>query len=159
MRLTYVLTAALMATVTTAGGHAASTTNADPTEQAIIEMSGGRLSKVLATFGAPQDIRPSLASKTQKDAVLLDYGAYGFQVREKIVRVCYFWPQWAGTVKGVKIGDTRAQVVQVLGKHQHTERNADGVDDYAWELKDIDSDLWVVFGKDDKVVRIQVELN
>jgi hypothetical protein len=127
-----------------------------PTDAAIIETCGGRLKKVFAQYGPPQDVYASGGEKN--DSVTLDYGPFAFQVREKIVRICFFRSQWKGAIKGIKIGDTRDSVVKAMGEKYTTAKNADEVDDYAWELKDQDADLWVIFDKESKVASVQVEL-
>ena len=76
-----------------------------------------RLAKLFATFGIPDDVRAYREDDQAKDdTVVLDYGAYGFKVRKKTVRNCLFWPNWKGTIKGIKIGDSRDDVAKVLGK-------------------------------------------
>jgi hypothetical protein len=128
---------------------------ADPTDTQVMSACGGRLARVFAQFGTPSDARVA----DSKDAIILDYDSFAFMVRDKTVRVCYFWSAWNGTVKGIKIGDTREATVKVLGAQKRADKNSDGVDDYGWEMRDYDATLWVVFDKDNKVTRIQLELN
>src|ERR1043165_5391416 len=80
---------------------AATNTQPTPSDASVIEMCGGGLKKGFAQIGAPQDVYPSGGEKN--DSVTLDYGPFAFQVREKIIRICYFRSQWKGTIKGIKI--------------------------------------------------------
>jgi hypothetical protein len=90
----------------------------------------------------------------------LDYGAYGFKVRKKTVRNCLFWPNWKGTIQGVKIGDSRDDVAKVLGKPSLTFTEKTGVvSGYGYELKDLDSKLWADFDANGKVNMVEVDLN
>ena len=91
--------------------------------------------------------------------MLCDYGAYGFRVRNKVIRTCFFWADWKGPIRGIKIGDSREDVVKVLGKAPITDKDKDGVvTAYGYELKDLDSELFVNFDKDGKVWRVEVSL-
>src|SRR4051794_13095769 len=90
-------------------GRASSAGDKTPSDKAIIEMCGGRLRKVFDQFGAPIDV---YVSGTKKDSVSLDYGPYAFRVLDKTVRTCFFYDDWKGTIKGIKIGDDRDSVVK-----------------------------------------------
>ena len=129
------------------------------TDATIINLCGGRLSKVFAQCGTPVDLRAKRGSSPAEDDVLCDFGTYAFRVRDKQVRTCFFWIDWKGTVKGIKIGDTREDVVKVLGKPYIIEKDKDGVvTDYGYDLKDLDSDFFANFDKDGKVWRFEVSL-
>ena len=130
-----------------------------PSDASIIDMCGARLAKVFAQFGNPEEVYCIRASKPENDTVALEYGSFNFRVRDKVVRICTFFSGWKGTIKGIKIGDSREQTVSVLGPKQDSFKNEDGWDDYGWDLKASDAVLWIVFDKDDKVRTVTVELN
>lgn len=125
----------------------------------VMEMCGARLSKVFAKFGVPEDVSVSRGSKPELDTVIVEYGKFRFQVRDKTVHTVLFDSWWHGTVKGVKIGDSREQVAKVLGAAQKTAKSSLGVEDYAYSLKDLDATLWTDFDKDEHVRLIEVQLN
>jgi hypothetical protein len=127
-----------------------------PTDDAIISSCGAPLSKVFAHFGTPGDLR---ASGDNDGGVDLDYGGFGFKIKNKAATACFFWADWKGLVKGVKIGDGKDQFVKTLGANTHIFKHPDGLQDYGWDLKAPDAVLWVYFEKDDKVKKIDAELN
>src|SRR5207247_5614682 len=131
-----------------------------PTDEAIINMVGGRLAKMFAQFGTPEEIYPVRAEDNpEMDFVMLNYPtAFAFGVRQKTVGVCYFFPGWRGTIKGINLGDSREQVVKILGNDfENSEiKNEEGVDDCKWDLKENDARLWVIFDKNNQATRVQV---
>ena len=132
-----------------------------PTDEDIINMVGGRLFKLFAQFGTPEDLRTVRSEETpEMDTVLLEYGAFAFNVRQKTVQACYFLTGWKGKIKGINLGDSREQVVKALGdEYENSEiKNDDGVHDYLWELKENGGVLWVTFDKNDRVKRVAVVL-
>jgi hypothetical protein len=129
------------------------------TDATVINLCGGRLSKMFAQCGTPVDMKVKRGSTPAEDDVLCDYGTYAFRVRDKLVRTCFLWIDWKGTVKGIKIGDTREDVVKVLGKPYIVEKDKDGViTDYGYDLKDLDADFFANFNKDGKVWRVEISL-
>ena len=128
-----------------------------PTDQAIIDLCGGRLKKVFDRFGAPLDLYISPGNDF-KDAVALDYGSFAFRVHDKTVRDCNFHQSWKGTVKGVKIGDGRDVVVKAFGEKVYSPKNSSGGEDYGYEFKEADAIIWFLFDKDDKVRFVQIVL-
>ncbi len=159
MRTTLLLAAAVLAGCAVAyavdSGNPASP--APPTDEAVIGLCGERLVKVFRRFGMPEDLIPNREEGDNNDSVTLDYGNFGFRERKKTVFICYFWKGWPGTIRGVKIGDTRDACVKTLGSTYSTATNADGTTDYGWQLKDDDVTLWAVFAKDDTLQRIQIQ--
>jgi hypothetical protein len=129
-----------------------------PTDDTIIDLCGARLVRVFSRLGTPTDVFATRGDKAELDSVTLDYGSFGFRVRDKTVRACFFWSEWKDTVRGFRIGDGREQVVKALGNKYQAEKNNDGVDDYCYDLKDLDAMLWVDFDKDNKVVKVEVQL-
>ncbi len=133
------------------------TTPAPVTDNAVIGMCGERLVKLFRRFGTPEDLYPNRGDDTTKDSVTLDYGNFGFRVRNKSVIICYFWSGFPSAVRGIKIGDTRDSAVKTLGSTYQTYNNTDGVQDYGWDLKDDDATLWACFGTDNTIKSIQIE--
>ena len=142
------------------GQEAARTKDKDSVADAtIINLCGGRLSKMFAQCGTPVDLRVKRGETPAEDDVLCDYGTYAFRVRDKLVRTCFFWVDWKGTVRGIKIGDRREDVVKVLGKAPTTDKDKDGrVTAYGYEIKDLDADFFVNFDNDGKVWRVEISL-
>jgi hypothetical protein len=131
------------------------------TDTTIINLSGARLSKLFAQVGLPDNIRPERGAKPEEDNVFFDYGAagYGCKVRSKVVYACFFFKDWKGTVRGIKIGDSREDVVKVLGKAPTTVNDKNGaVTAYGYELKDLDADFFANFDETGKVWRVEVSL-
>ncbi len=127
-----------------------------PTDETILGLCGARLAMVFERLGVPEDLR---ASGDKDGGVDLDYGAFGLKIKNKIVTACFFWREWQGPVRGIKIGDSKEQVVKILGKHTNVFKYADGVEDYGWNLKKENSILWAYFDKDGRVKKITAELN
>jgi len=88
--------------------------NAQPSDQEVVGLAGARLARVFAKFGAPADMFVSDAT-SDEPSVCLDYGAYGFMVRNKIVVTVLFWQDWTGNACGVAIGDTADAIVKKFG--------------------------------------------
>lgn len=155
--LTCAILAASTAAAVGADGAAADKQSA-PTAEAIINSQGVHFAKLLAQFGVPSDIWPDRRDKPEKDYVVFDYSAFGFLVRNKKVDTCFFWPQWKGAVRGVKIGDSRDDVLRVLGdKPRATFKDKDGaITAYSYDLKDMGTRLYTNFDKDGKVKRVEI---
>ncbi len=129
------------------------------TDTTIINTCGERLFKMFARYGTPDDVRALRGDTAAQDEVLCDYGAYGFRVRDKLVRTCFFWSDWKAPVRGIKIGDSRQQVEKVLGAATITSKDKDGVlTAYGYSLNDLGADFFVNFDKDGKVWRVEVSM-
>jgi hypothetical protein len=139
--------------VTSAEAQNASTPAKDAvTDATIINSCGGRLAKMFAQYGAPQDLRVKRGNTPDQDDVLCDYGSYGFRVRNKMIQICFFWSDWKGPIRGIKIGDSREDVVKVLGNPPITVKDKNGVvTAYGYALKDLDAEFYADFDKDGKV--------
>lgn len=127
-----------------------------PTDEAVIKLCGARLANVFDQFGLPSDLR---ASGDNDGGVDLDYGAFGFKIKNKTAQACFFWTDWKGPVKGVKIGDSKDQAMKVLGANKHTFKHPDGLEDYGWDLDSPNAILWLYFDKDGKVTKMDTEIN
>lgn len=127
-----------------------------PTDDAVINLCGARLPNVFARFGLPEDLR---ASGDNDGGVDLDYGSFGFKIKNKTAMACFFWSVWKSPVKGVKIGDSKDQAVKVLGANKHVFKHLDGLEDYGWDLNTPNAILWLYFDKDSKVKKIDTEIN
>ncbi len=129
------------------------------TDATIIDSCGGRLAKMFAQFGTPQDLRVKRGSTPDMDDVLCDYGAFGFRVRNKMIQICFFWSDWKGPIRGIKIGNSREDVEKVMGKAPITVKDKDGVvTAYGYALKDLDAEFYADFDKDGKVWQVEFGL-
>ncbi len=159
MRLATVC-AALMAALA-AGAEAQDSANPAKdaiTDATIINTCGGSMAKMFATYGAPQDMWADRGATEAQDDVYLGYGAYGFKVRDKVVRLCFFFRGWKGPVRGIKIGDSQEDVAKALGIPRTTVKDKDGaVTAYGYELKDLGANFFANF-KEGKVWRVEVSL-
>lgn len=107
----------------------------------------------------PGDLQVLRGDTPAKDDVFCDYGAYGFRVRNKAIRTCFFFSDWKGPIRGIKIGDSREDVVKVLGNVPTTAKDKNGVvTAYGYELKDPNADFFANFDKDGKMWRVEVNL-
>jgi hypothetical protein len=170
MRLTIALAAiaALAVTMVPAADPGSGGTTA-PTDDAIINACGARLVKVFDQFGLPTDVIPNRgnAADGSMDEATIIYGSFGFNIRDKFVRDCFFWSSsgaatpWTGTIKGIKLGDSRQDVEKVLGTQHRVLPPPDSQSpqgDLGYDLKDLDAVFWVNFDQNDKVERINVAL-
>jgi hypothetical protein len=130
-----------------------------PTGDEIVQTCGSRIAKMFSRFGLPENLTAERGSKPEFDKVIVIYGPFGFSTRDKTVRACLFYSGYTGVVRGVHIGDTRAQVEQALGREHKVEKSSIDVDDYGYALKDLDAVFWTDFDKDGKVRLIEVQLN
>lgn len=129
------------------------------TDEIIINTCGGRLAKMFAQFGPPNDIKAKRGNTPAEDDVFCDYGPYGFKVRGKLVRACFFFDEWKEPIRGIKIGDSREDVAKVLGKAPSTVKNKEGaITAYGYELKDLDANFFANFDEDGKVWRVEISL-
>ena len=129
------------------------------TDATIINLCGGRLAKMFAQCGTPENLRVKRGNTPDEDDVLCDYGTYGFRVRNKVINTCFFATDWKGPIRGIKIGDSREDVVKVLGTASMTFKDKNGVvTSYGYELKGLDVKFFTNFDKDGKVWRVEVSL-
>jgi hypothetical protein len=156
MRLALALALALVIATSSSAQEAGGSAK-QPTDKEVLDMCGARLKKVFAKFGTPVDL---IVSDDNDGGVNLDYGTFGFKIKAKTATTCFFWPEWTGSVKGIKIGDTKEQVLKALGKNTKTFNRPDGQEDYGWAVTDPeDTVFWTYFDKDGKVRKMDVELN
>ncbi len=155
MRVALALAACLIAAASVAADDSAGAKQ-PPTDAAIINTCGARLADVFARFGLPDDLRPS---GDNDGGVDLDYGTFGFKIKNKSAVATFFWSDWKGPVNGVNIGDTKEQAVKILGPSKHVYKHPDGLEDYGWDLTTPNAILWLYLDKDGKVKKIDTELN
>lgn len=122
----------------------------------ILGLCGARLAKVFDRLGTPENLRPS---GDQDGSVDIDYGTFGLKIKNKTAAACFFWNDWTGPVKGIRIGDTKEQVLKILGKNDRIYTHADGLEDYAWNFKSESILFWAWFDKNNKVRKITAELD
>jgi hypothetical protein len=160
MRLTIALTlTAALAVTTVQAVDPGNGGNTAPTDDAVINLGGASLAKVFAQFGTPSNVYAYRGSTPDDDGVTVDYDTFGFNVNNKTVCTCLFWSGWKGTINGIKIGQSRQDVENVLGTAHQVDKtvsqSAQG--DFGFDL--IDAVFWVDFDKNDKVCRVDVDLN
>lgn len=127
-------------------------------DAAIISMCGGTQAKLFTIYGVPEDLWASRGATEDLDSVFLGYGPYGFRVRDKVVRVCFFFRGWKGIIRGIRIGDGYDDVTRVLGTPRTTVKAQDGtVTAYGYQFKDLDAEFFANF-KEGKVWRVEVSL-
>ena len=131
------------------------------TDAAIINLCGARFSKMFALLGTPSNIRVDRRDTPEEDEVFCDYGTvgYGFEVRDKIIRTCYFFSAWKNPIRGVKMGFSREDVARVLGTAPIIVKDKNGaVTAYGYELKDLEAQFFANFDEGGKVWRVEVSL-
>ena len=98
-----------------------------------------------------------LGQYPKSDPVQMYYDdGFAFIVQGKSVQSLNFYEGWKGTVKGIKIGDTKEQVEKVfVGKFRP---DPDIDNDYIVQLKDSDAEMIVVFDKKSKITKLIVYL-
>ncbi len=127
-------------------------------DEAIMALCGGQQARMFALFGVPQELWAERGATEAKDDVFVGYGAFGFRVRDEVVRVSFFFSNWTGSIRGIRIGDSYAEVVKVLGDPPTTFKNKEGdVTAYSYEIKELGADFFANF-KAGKVWRVEVSL-
>jgi hypothetical protein len=164
MRLAIAFAAMMVLAVTGTQGQTPSVSGkGGPTDDAVLNVIGDRLVRVFTQFGVPENVYPVRQDDNpDDDTVVFHYASdsYGFAIHNKTVSICFFWGAWTGTVKGIKIGDSRDAVVKVLGNPSVTLKDANGViTSYGWDLKDLDAKLYADFDANGIVNRVDAELN
>ena len=160
MRLIVACAALMILVVVGAEAQDGATPAKDPvTDATIINSCGDRLAKMFAQFGVPKDLSVKRGNTPDEDDVLCHYGAYGFRVRKKVIQICFFWSDWKEPIRGIKIGDSREDVVKVLGNAPITVKDKNGVvTAYGYVLKDLDGQFYADFDKDGKVWQVEFGL-
>lgn len=129
------------------------------TDATIINSCGGPLDKMFAQFGTPRDLRVNRGNKPEEDDVYCSYENHGFRVRNKVIRMCFFFRGWKEPIRGIRIGDSREAVAKILGNPSMTVKNKDGtISAYGYELKELNSYFFANFDKDGQVWRVEVSL-
>ena len=129
------------------------------TDAKIIDMCGGRLAKMFAQYGTPVDLWAARGNTPDKDEVICNYHTYMFRVRGRVIQSCFFAPDWKGLIRGIKIGNSREDVVKVLGNPSMTFKDKAGVvTAYGYALKGRDASFFTNFNKDGKVWRVEVSM-
>jgi hypothetical protein len=114
---------------------------------------------MFSLYGVPRDVWADRGRTEAEDDVFLGYGPYGFKVRDKVIRVCFFFRGWTGPIRGIKVGDSREDVVKVLGNAPTTVKDKDGaITAYGYGVKELGANFFANFDKDGKVWRVEVSL-
>ena len=132
---------------------------AAPTDQDVIGLGGARMARVFAKFGVPADMFVVDAG-TDSASVCLDYGSFGFFIRNKSATTVLFWQDWTGDACGVSMGDTADAVVQKLGKADNVGKRDGGGQFMYWDYKANDEvmRLQITIGPDNKCNRVVLTL-
>jgi hypothetical protein len=132
--------------------------SAPVSDATIISMCGGKMAKMFAQYGTPTQLWADRGATEEQDDVFLGYGAYGFKVRDNVVRVCFFFKGWMEPIRGIKIGDRYDDVARVFGNPRTTVKDKDGVvTAVGYDLKEPNANLFANF-KEGKVWRVEVSL-
>jgi hypothetical protein len=127
------------------------------TDATIIHSCGSTVSKMFAQYGVPSNVVPIRGNTPAEDDVICDYGTYMFRVRDRVVRLCFFLNGWKGPIRGIKIGDSREDVVKALGPAQMTFKDKNGVvTDYGYRMKDLGVTFYANFDEDGKLKRVEI---
>jgi hypothetical protein len=136
---------------------------------------GSDLPTAIAKFGVPKELGSWRSTREgaerfqhyNDDCVQFGYGSFGLLVQRSSVLGCVFLPDWKETVRGVKPGDSRDDVVKVLGNpfregaKQDFKANVgtkvgDPYPFSSWEISEGRQLLCVYWSKDTKAERIEV---
>jgi hypothetical protein len=150
---------AVLMVLGTASVHAQDATPAKQpvTDAMIIDSCGGRVGDMFARYGTPVDVVPIRGKEPDEDDVICNYGAYMFRVRDRMVRCCFFLKTWKGSIQGIKIGDSRDDVVKVLGEAPIVFKDKKGVvTDYGYRMKKLGVKLYANFDEDGKLKRVEI---
>ena len=127
-------------------------------DEAIITLCGGRQARMFALFGVPQELWSERGATEAEDDVFVGYGPFGFKIQDERVRVSFFFNDWTGSIRGIRIGDSYAEVTKVLGNPATTVKNKEGVvTAYGYDLKDLGAYFFTNF-KAGNVWRVEVSL-
>jgi hypothetical protein len=128
-----------------------------PSDATIIDLCGGHIADMFAKCGVPDAI-----TVNGDNVAVLIYGPYAFTVKNKKILGSFFFDDWKGTIKGVKYGDTKDQVVKVLGAGYSDVKGkgSDGkpFEAYGFDNKDKKVTCWLYF-TGDKVSNVQFTLD
>jgi hypothetical protein len=133
--------------------------SAAPTDQDVIALGGARMARVFAKFGTPADMFVVDAG-TDSASVCLDYGSFGYFIRNKSATTVLFWQDWTGGACGVSMGDTADAIAQKLGKADNVSKRDGGGQFMYWDYKANDEvmRLQITIGPDNKCSRIVLTL-
>jgi hypothetical protein len=159
MRMIMACAALIALVVANAGAQDSTTSGKDAvTDTTIINLCGGRLAKMFAQCGTPSNVLAIRGDTADEDDVICDYGDYMFRVREKVIRCCFFRTDWKGPIRGIKIGDSREDVVKALGTAPITVKDKNGiVTAYGYRMKDLGVEFYTNFTEDGKVKRVEID--
>src|ERR1700730_15643182 len=122
----------------------------------VVASGSGRLVKMFDQFGPPSDIQAKRGQAAEDDDVFCDYGTFGFRVRNKQIRCCFFFDEWKEPIRGIRVGGSREGVGKDLEKPRETIKDKEGaVTSYGYDLKELDADFLANFDKDGKVWRVE----
>ena len=134
----------------------ASGKHSGPNAETIIGVRGSGLEK-LQQFGTPELVLAKRGKTPADDDVLFRYNNFILRVHQDTIKTCFIISEWKGTVRGIKMGDSREAVVKVLGKPRMVFKNKEGVEtDYGYDLKDVDATLYANFDEEGKLKRVEI---
>ena len=119
---------------------------------------GGGPGAVAAGAGGVWPVSLITITWMENDDVFVGYGPFGFKVRDERVRVSFFFNDWTRSIRGIRIGNSYAEVTKVLGDPATTVKSKEGVvTAYGYDLKNLDAYFFTNF-KAGKVWRVEVRL-
>ena len=87
----------------------------------IIDLHGKRLNNMFETFGNPDNL-----NGYSDGGVMVHYEDFGFHIKDKLIRMCCFFEEYDLPVNGVKLGETKASLINTLGKPDKIADDKDG---------------------------------
>jgi hypothetical protein len=125
----------------------------------VINLCGNHLTKMFLQCGTPLNVVPIRGDTEDDDEVICDYGSYMFRVRNKMIRHGFFLKDWPGPILGVKMGDSREEVLKILGKPSMTFKNKEGViTDFGFDMKELGVQVFTKFDEEGKMKRVQIAI-
>jgi hypothetical protein len=128
------------------------------TDLAIIKIRGSHFTDMFAQFGTPQIVVATRGRTPDEDDVLFNFGAFIIRVgKDQKINNCFILKNWKGPIRGIKIGDSREDVVKVLGNASMTFKDKNGtITDYGYRMKDLGVEFYVNFDENGNVKRVQI---
>lgn len=127
-----------------------------PAAETLISIRGGGLER-MQQFGAPELVIAKRGKESDNDDVLFNYGPFILRVHHDTITNCFFLNTWKGSIRGIRIGDSREDVVNALGKPRIIYSKAGVETDYGYVLKDSNAMLYANFNDDGNVKRVEID--
>ena len=102
----------------------AQTPSGNSDSESIMSLTGLRFTKIFSIYGTPTDLYALRGDTSDDDGVMLDYQGFSFKVRDKVIEMALFWKEYSGAVRGLHIGDSKADVIAKLGTTDNIHESA-----------------------------------